>query len=87
VVLAGVRDQQGRGALDVLAQHGDGTVRVPGQGEVLELAVFGGQVAVVIVGEHPVPPAVGLGAVPQRPGDRLEPAVAAAGQQRLMEIA
>ena len=60
---------------------------VAGEGELLELPVFPGQVALVIVGEHPVPPAVELGAVPERVGDRLEPAVAAAGQQGLMEVA
>jgi hypothetical protein len=86
-MLAGVRDQQGRGAVDVFGQHLDGLARVAGQGEVPELLVFGGQVSLVIVGEHPVPPAVELGAVPQRVGHRLEPAVAAAGQQGLVKVA
>ncbi len=86
-VLTGVCDQQGRGAVDVFGQHRDGPVRVAGEGEFLKLPVFGGQVALVIVGEDPVPPAVELGAVPERGGDRLEPPVAAAGQQGLVEVA
>jgi len=86
-VLTGVSDQQRRGTVDVLGQHLDGPIRVAGESEILQLPVFPGQVALVIVGEHPVPPAVKLGAVPKRVGDRLEPAVATAGQQGLMEVA
>jgi hypothetical protein len=50
-VLAGVRDQQGWGPVDVLGQHLDGPVRVAGESEFLELPVFGGKVALVVVGE------------------------------------
>ena len=70
----------------MFGQHLDGPVRVASERELLELPVLPGQVALVIVGEYPVPPAVELGAVPERVGDRLEPAVAAAGQQGLMEV-
>jgi hypothetical protein len=56
----------------VFGQHFDGPVRVAGKGELLELPVFPGQVALVIVREHPVPAAVELGTVPERVGDRLE---------------
>jgi hypothetical protein len=62
-VLTGVRDQQRRGTVDVFGQHLDGPIRVAGEREFPELPVFPGQVALVIVGEHPVPPAVELGAV------------------------
>jgi alkanesulfonate monooxygenase SsuD/methylene tetrahydromethanopterin reductase-like flavin-dependent oxidoreductase (luciferase family) len=86
-VFTGVRDQEGRSAVDVFGQHFDGPVRVAGKGELPELPVFPGQVALMIVREHPVPAAVELGTVPERVGDRLEPAVAAAGQQGLMEVA
>ena len=44
----------------MLGQHRDGPVRFAGESEFLELPVFGGQVALVIVGEDPVPPAVEL---------------------------
>jgi hypothetical protein len=71
----------------MFGQHLDGPVRVASEREFLELPVLAGQVALVIVGEDPVPPAVELGAVAQRVGDRLQPAVAAAGQQRLVEVA
>src|SRR5258708_11809070 len=86
-VLTSVGDQQGRSTVDVVGQQLHGSMRVAGEGEFLELPVFPGQVALVIVGEHPVPPAVELGAVPERGGDRLESAVAAAGQQGLVEVA
>ena len=74
-VLAGVRDQQRRGTVDVLGQHLKSPIRVAGESEILQLPMFPGQVALVIVGEHPVPPAVEFGAVPERISDRLEPAV------------
>jgi hypothetical protein len=47
----------------VFGQYLDGLVRVAGEGEFAELAVFPGQVALVVVGEYPVPPAVELSAV------------------------
>jgi hypothetical protein len=86
-VLKGVRNQQRGGAVDMFGQHLDGPIGVAGEGEFLELPVLPGQVALVIVGEYPVPPAVELGAVSERVGHRLEPAVAAPGQQGLMEVA
>jgi hypothetical protein len=86
-VFTGVRDQQRWSAVDVFGQHLDGPIRFARERELPELPVFPGQVALVIVGEHPVPPAVELGAVPQRVGHRLESAIAAAGQQGLVKVA
>jgi hypothetical protein len=39
-VLAGVRDQQRGGTVDVLGQHLDGPIRVAGESEFPELPVF-----------------------------------------------
>jgi hypothetical protein len=47
----------------MLHQHCDRPVRVPSQRQVLELAMFGGDIAMMVVGEHPVPAAVQLRAV------------------------
>jgi hypothetical protein len=41
-VLAGVRDQQRRGTVDVFGQHLNGPIRVAGESEILQLPVFPG---------------------------------------------
>jgi hypothetical protein len=80
-VLSRMCNEVPRRALDVLRQEFDGGVSVMGEGEFLESSMFGRDIAVVIVSQHPAPASVQLGAIPQGLGHGLESIVAATGQQ------
>jgi hypothetical protein len=62
-VLRRVGDEFERRTLDVRAQQGEGGVGFAGQYEFLEQTVLGGQVAIAVVSERPVPTLIQFGAV------------------------
>jgi hypothetical protein len=82
-----VGDQLIRRALDVVRQSLDGGVGVAGQGQIHELAMFGGQVAVAIGGQRPPPPPVQLGTVTQAQDNFLQAGIVAARSKGLMKVA
>src|SRR5580693_3756010 len=84
-VLTSIGDQSFRGSFDVVRQSLDGAVGVAGQGQILQLAMFGGQVALTIVGQCPPPP-VQLGTVTQSQDNTLQASIVTALGEAPMKV-
>jgi hypothetical protein len=82
-----VGDQLIRRPLDVEGQRLDGGVGVAGQGQIHELAMFGGQVAVAIGSQRPPPPPIQLGTGTQAQDNFLQAGIVAARSKGLMKVA
>src|SRR5271154_1269127 len=80
-VLGSVGDQLQRPALDMGAQQRLGAGGLAGQGQFLEQTVLTCNVAIVVVGQRPIPASIELGTVAQLRSDRFEVRVGAAGQE------
>ena len=85
-MLTSVGDQSFRGSCDVVRQSLDGAVGVAGQDQIHQLAMFGGQVALTIVGQRPPPPPVQLGTVTQSQDNAVQASVVAAHGERPMKV-
>src|ERR1700692_4500902 len=86
-VLTRVGDQMIRCLPDVVRQSLDGGVGLTGQDQILQLAMFSGQVALTIVGQRPPPPPLQLGTVTQALDNSLQAGIVAALSEGLMKLA
>lgn len=82
-----IGDELARRPGDVQVQDLDGGTGVTGKGQVLQFAMLGQQVAIMITHQRPVPLAVQFGAVTQALDDRLQARVVTSGHQSVMEVA
>ena len=82
-----IGDELARRPGDVQVQGLDGGTGVTGKGQVLQFAVFGQQVAMMITCQCPVPLAVQFGAVTQALDDLLQTQAVTSGDQSVMEVA
>jgi len=85
-VFTSVGNESFRGPFDVIGQSLDGAVGVASQGQILQLAMFGGQVALMIVGQRPPPPPVQLGTVTQSQDNPVQAGIVAARGQGPMKV-
>ena len=81
-----VGDQLIRRPPDVRRQSLDGAVGVAGQGQILQLAMFGGHVALTIGGQRPPPPPVQLGTVTQSQDNAVQASIVAARGEAPMKV-